>query len=213
MKRKIFAAVAAVLLVCLAVLTAAAAEDRGSICVTMTYRGNAVPGGTMTLYRVAQAADGEYVYCGGFAEYGVTVSELSSEQTAQELADFANDMGIEGVTKEIDENGYVCFEDLELGLYLMVQEQAAEGYTPVKPFLVTIPGTQGELNVDASPKMTVRPAETQPPSTTPPTTKPEEPTLPQTGQLNWPVPVLAVSGLTVFMLGWVIRATGRKKDN
>lgn len=28
--------------------------------------------------------------------------------------------------------------------------------------------------------------------------------LPQTGQLNWPVPVLAVSGVLLFAAGWVL---------
>ncbi|MDY2814374.1 MAG: LPXTG cell wall anchor domain-containing protein [Dorea sp.] len=26
--------------------------------------------------------------------------------------------------------------------------------------------------------------------------------LPQTGQLNWPVPVMAMSGMLLFMIGW-----------
>ena len=34
--------------------------------------------------------------------------------------------------------------------------------------------------------------------------------LPQTGQLNWPVPVLAAAGLTLFGIGWGIRF--RRKD-
>jgi hypothetical protein len=34
--------------------------------------------------------------------------------------------------------------------------------------------------------------------------------LPQTGQLRWPIPVLALSGMILFVLGW---ATYRKKDS
>ena len=29
--------------------------------------------------------------------------------------------------------------------------------------------------------------------------------LPQTGQLNWPVPVLTVAGLGLFLAGWLLR--------
>lgn len=36
-------------------------------------------------------------------------------------------------------------------------------------------------------------------------------TLPQTGQLNWPVPVLVVFGLGLFSAGWMLRY-GKKKD-
>lgn len=41
--------------------------------------------------------------------------------------------------------------------------------------------------------------------------KPADPTLPDTGQLNWPIPVLVVLGLILFSLGWVLRF-GKKKD-
>ena len=42
--------------------------------------------------------------------------------------------------------------------------------------------------------------------------KPQDPTLPQTGQLNWPVPVLAVSGVVLFTIGWLI-CFNRKKES
>lgn len=35
--------------------------------------------------------------------------------------------------------------------------------------------------------------------------------LPQTGQLNWPVPVMAISGLILFAIGWYLAVTGEKK--
>lgn len=36
--------------------------------------------------------------------------------------------------------------------------------------------------------------------------------LPQTGQLNWPVPVLAILGMGMFFFGWMLRY-GRKKQD
>lgn len=39
-----------------------------------------------------------------------------------------------------------------------------------------------------------------------------KPKLPQTGQLNWPVPVMIVTGLTLFAIGWML-CFGRKKEN
>ncbi|MCD8017514.1 MAG: hypothetical protein LUE97_06945 [Oscillospiraceae bacterium] len=38
-----------------------------------------------------------------------------------------------------------------------------------------------------------------------------EPDIPQTGQLNWPVPLLAVCGLLLFALGWVLKC-GKKES-
>ena len=36
--------------------------------------------------------------------------------------------------------------------------------------------------------------------------------LPQTGQLNWPVPVLACSGVLLFAAGWVLNRQGKKEN-
>lgn len=37
------------------------------------------------------------------------------------------------------------------------------------------------------------------------TTAPTEPKLPDTGQLSWPIPVLAVAGIALFLVGWLRR--------
>ncbi|MGN0613513.1 MAG: Cna B-type domain-containing protein [Porcipelethomonas sp.] len=50
--------------------------------------------------------------------------------------------------------------------------------------------------------------ETQPPVMT----YAPKPTLPQTGQLWWPVPVLSASGMIVFTAGWRINSCKRKKN-
>lgn len=48
------------------------------------------------------------------------------------------------------------------------------------------------------------------------TTKPEDTTIPdeliETGQLNWPVPVLATAGLLLFSLGWAMLNLGKKTN-
>ena len=41
---------------------------------------------------------------------------------------------------------------------------------------------------------------------------PDRPVLPQTGQLNWPVPVLACSGVLLFAAGWVLNRQGKKEN-
>lgn len=196
----------------------------GSIAMTMTYEGEAIPGGSLTLYRVAlvQAEGGDYSfrYVDAYADCAVELTEPFSGTMAQALAEYTAAASIPGIKQEIDGQGRVTFRDLELGLYLLVQEDAAEGYTAVRPFLVSVPGKKDGsycYDVDASPKLALEPAPTEtteptePPDTTePPTT---EPRLPQTGQHNWPIPILAASGLLLFMLGWYMRRSGQTEKN
>jgi hypothetical protein len=42
-------------------------------------------------------------------------------------------------------------------------------------------------------------------------TETAQPKLPQTGQLNWPIPVLVVLGLGVFTAGWIVRFDEKEK--
>ena len=87
----------------------------------------------------------------------------------------------EGTVREVDANGNVNFDDLELGLYLVVQTKASKGYKPVNSFLVSLPMAEdGEWNyeVDASPKVG---AYTPEPETPPfPPDKPDKPDKPDT---------------------------------
>jgi len=186
----------------------------GSISVTLrdTETKQEISGGTLTLYQVgtAEENDGDYSFAltGAFADSGISISDVQSEDTAKRLADYAKKSKISGTTASVQAGG-VKFADLETGLYLIVQETAADGYSAVSPFLVTVPiQEKGSYvyDVDASPKTSVQR------TTTPqqPVTPPKNPTLPQTGQLNWPVPVLTIAGLLLFAAGWTL-CFGKRK--
>lgn len=82
-----------------------------------------------------------------------------------------------------------------------------------------ITGTQPGTPPDENPSDVTKPGETTAPSydgTTTATTIPAETTTEQdrlvdTGQLNWPVPVLAIAGLLVFSIGWAMLNFGKKE--
>lgn len=191
----------------------------GSIRIAMTYHGEAVPGGSLTLFKVADVAQTEarFVYTEDFAACTKELTDLQDPALAAELAQIAADGELTGTTRDIDDKGCAKFEQLHIGLYLLVQTENAEGFNKVNPFLVSLPGRQEDTyiyDVDASPKVALEPAPTEPPEPTEPTVPPTEPPdLPQTGQLSWPVPVLAIGGLILLCIGWLLREDGRKKKH
>ena len=246
MRRRILSWTMAIMLLYGSVMTVSAhavpdLTQKGSIEITMTYKDKPVHGGNIEIFRVGEVLEenGDY-YFGVLEEFkgsGVSLEDVQSPELAKTLAEYAKDL--QGLEKDINGEGKVNFDTLELGLYLLVQEEAAEGFHVVNPFLVSVPKlVDGEYiyQVDASPKVQMKPKGTLPPGSIPPTTPApvtpppdstfppgstpppgstlppsDVPKLPQTGQLNWPIPLLAVSGLWLFTMGWVLRF-GRKKD-
>lgn len=186
-------------------------DRSGSVSVKMEYDGQTVSGGSMALYRVGDVSveDGNYSFIlnASFADSQVSLEDIQSDQAAKDLAAYAEENGISAETKRIGSDGTVTFRNQKAGLYLMVQTEAADGFLPADPFLVSVPVSEDGVylyDVDASPKMELEqlPGDQPPEKITPPK-------LPQTGQLNWPVPVLAAAGLTLCTAGWVLRTRSR----
>lgn len=186
----------------------------GSITVNMSYDGKLISGGTLTLYCVGAVAedDGNYsfVKTGSFTSWDGEFGKLeNTSETAKSLAKFVKDKKLVGTTVTV-KDGKATFNNngkgLTQGLYLIVQNKAADGYSAIAPFLVSVPyydGTQYLYHVDADVKSELEKV----PETTPPTTKPpQKPSqLPQTGQLWWPVPVLICAGLACIVVGLIRR--------
>lgn len=244
---------------------------------------------SFTLYQVGEAAEqnGNLVYTltGDFSGSKAELSDLKVPGLAETLADYADAQRLKGTVQTADSEGTVRFTDLELGLYLLVQGDAAKGAYATDPFLVSVPmisdsGTEWIYDVDASPKaevyklvdvtvkkvwndgknVSLRPESisvelydgdrladsvtlnkangwsytwkelqksdrysvkettvkgytaTYSQSGSVFTITNTAGTLVQTGQLNWPVPLLAGGGLGLFALGWALVFIKRKKQ-
>lgn len=160
--------------------------NTGSIHVNLydSTNNKALSGGELTVYRVAevQRRNGNlnFEYCGDFDGCAIELGDLTDSTLAGQLQEYLSD-NAEGTVREVDANGNVNFDDLELGLYLVVQTKASKGYKPVNSFLVSLPMAEdGEWNyeVDASPKVG---AYTPEPETPPfPPDKPDKPDTPDT---------------------------------
>lgn len=224
MKQKLFAAVLALLLLSCAVLPGFAAEvdpdETGSITINAVYDGKKIRGGVLSIYLIATLEEddnGDYYYKTK-SDFTSVVKEFTTENITSTTipTKLQEQLTKKGLLSKyaardiVDAEGQVEFKNLELGVYLVVQTKAATGYQKMKPFLVTVPVYEnGEYvyDVTADSKVSPPPKPTEaPPETTKPSGK-----LPQTGQLNWPVPVLAAAGLTLFTIGTLLRR-GRKEE-
>ena len=184
----------------------------GSISLTLTCSGTPVTGGTFQLWRVGNAKedDGDFSFekTEDFSDYTGTLDEIGRAETAEKLANFVSQKDIEAAASAGNTAGGIFFGELQTGLYLIEQTEAADGYEKISPFLVSIPQEENGqyiYEVNATPKMEAL-------VPTPATPGSPDQRLPQTGQLNWPVPVLACAGMLLFGMGWALNRTGKRKN-
>lgn len=214
--RRIAAICIALCLLCGLCLTGYAYEvpdstKKGSITVEMRDGGKAVAGGSLTIYRVGEVRedDGDFGFqkTPAMAEFSESYEKVDSPELAEKVAAFVKLHKIPAYAVADNKNGKVVFSDLEQGLYLVVQTAASGGYEPLNSFLVTIPMYEDghyvyEANAEGKFELEQKPSPSTP-------NKPSKPTkLPQTGQLNWPVPVMAAAGIGLLLLGLALRLRG-----
>lgn len=213
-------------------------KQKGSITITMKdmKTGKPVAGGSLCLWQAAELVekDGKvsFVFTDTFSEIGFSLEDIQSETLAGKLAEYVDKNNIKGVVSSVGSDGTVSFDDLVPGVYLVTQQKAAKGFLAVKPFLVSIPERLSQegwvYDVDASPKVEPdkgkeepgkpdKPRKPSSPNENPGSSVPPIPAtvsvkLPQTGQLNWPVPVLSIAGLILFAVGWRMCSTEEKQN-
>lgn len=199
------------------------ANQRGTLTINISYKGNAVADGEFTIFCVATVSeDGEtYTATKDFEECSINFNRLDDNDLPNYIYEYVLLNGIKGTVKKVNYKGEVKFEGLEDGLYFIAQTKGTLGYEAAAPFLAEIPNynsetNKWEYNLEAKPKvlpdsMTVpsEPTETQP-ETENPITMPSD-MLPHTGQLNWPVPVLAFAGIILFIIGFAMYNERKKK--
>ena len=196
---------------------ASAAEKTGSIRLVCHGKKGDKPvcltGDTYALVRVADAhADRtagtvRYTTCGGFAAYDCDWASLTASQRktrAAEIAPAAVRRGQFDASGVTDAQGQVLFEDLSPGLYLLLRVKVKDANADYlfSPCFLSVPETvNGELvdHVVSTPKYQWDPPE-------------EDPQIPQTGQLQWPIPVLMISGILLCLSGIGMLPDRKKKE-
>ncbi|MCD8326191.1 MAG: hypothetical protein LUC90_05760 [Lachnospiraceae bacterium] len=139
--------------VCAAVDTSTLDFNRtGSVSLTlMDADGNIMVDGAMTIYEVAVISGEDdslmYTYTEAFSGCGLTLMEddgtlvldANDGTLAAALAVYVADNNISGTSKKVGSDGTLCFDELELGMYLVVQTTQSTEYSGISPFLVTVP--------------------------------------------------------------------------
>lgn len=225
------------LLVC-ALLLSGQTLAAGSASLTVNYsRGNT----EFQLYLVAKPFDSSYIFTSDFTGCGVALPDAGSSNSllrtaAQELAKYVDWENISENRSGRVSGGSVTFSGLEEGWYLVTGDShtvvGGTRYTPIT-FLVyvdgpetanakadsTTPGTAPEDPDDPSdpedPDDPDEPGEPDDPDDPDDPNGPEEPgepDIPQTGQLWWPVPLLACGGMALFLTGWLRRRGSADSD-
>lgn len=194
-------------------------DRTGSISLTVKDKdGVAATGGSIACIQVARVRldDGDLSYelTNGFERTSLSLDAFVDErESASELTKKVERVLPARAAKKICQisGGKVTFSNLKPGLYLIRQQQGFRNHSSIQSFLVTLPMNESSgwvYEISATPKA----------GTVSRNTPPKKPSggggsrLPQTGQLNWPVPVLAVSGLVIFSLGWWLTREKHEED-
>lgn len=160
---------------------------KGTITIQWKFQGDALPDGALRAYQ------------------GKDLSEKNlTPELAKELAGMVK--ASSAIKPASFKSGVVTFDNLELGLYLIVQTKSISGYEKIAPFLVSVPLWDKDhylYEINVSEKFEIK---KEPPTPGTPET-PDQPgdKLPQTGQVNWPMPVLLILGLALIVTGTALK--------
>lgn len=295
---------------CFSPFACAVLSKNGTISLHVADSNTGVPleNATFRLYFFAAAYESGnsigYDYVVPYDDCKMDMGNLQDSYLPIHLTHYANTHNLPYSEKSSDENGYILFDDLVPGVYLIVPAHSIENYFTPTPFVVNIPLYDYEnkdwvYDINATPKMriygggdtdtftyisvkkvwdtqgdypesvtvsllrdfqqvdtvelsrennwsfhwenlsarhnwnivenvpdgytvsyesssntvTVINKSTTPESDTNREPDSEDDELIYTGQLNWPVPVLAVTGLLLFSLGWAMLNFGKKEIN
>lgn len=223
MRKRVFTLIMVlILLSCLPVATYAETlvdlDAKGSITVKAVYKKVPLEGMKLNCIQVGKLVPygDAYYYESLYHDAIYTSEDIHNTKHPGEMLKLVKNGTSVAYTKSADKSGYIKFSNLKPGLYLIYQTDSftmSGNKYEIREFFVTIP-YDGKYDVDAKskPGLDLYPEE-PPKQTTSGTSSPKPAKLPQTGQLNWPVPVMAISGMTLFIIGWWLCFGSRKDRN
>lgn len=139
-----------------------------------------------------------------------TVTLSSSNRWVHKWVELSEEYDWRVVEAPIDGYTVSIERDAHIIVITNTPEEPSEPDIPITPDETTepttsptLPDTPGESTTESSTEPSTEPTADTTQSTTP--SKPTTPTLPQTGMLWWPVPILAFAGLLLIVMGIMLR--------
>lgn len=127
-----------------------AAEDVGSIRVSLNLGELPAINGIVTLYQVGTPMADGYRMADIFGGGIVKDADAQSPYLAKWLAEAAGDSGLR---QPLDPDGNAEFSNLQEGLYLVTQTERTDGFYSFEPFLLKLPNeTRWHLQVNVEPE-------------------------------------------------------------
>ena len=134
-------------------------NKKGNLEITLIdNESDAVKDVNISLYYVAKAVKKNnnlsFEYLEEFNNCNVSLDKLNDNNVSNEIFGCINDE-MYSIDKKTDIDGTVKYNNLELGLYLVVQNIKKEGHSNIEPFLVTIPRSEDSkwvYNIESLPK-------------------------------------------------------------
>ncbi len=219
--KKAISILAVFLVMLLAVIPASAYPQSGSLTVVMINKADKQPlvNQAATVIKVADCLYTESdITFSLSADFSDTDIDLESSEAAQQLLSKVNEKGISGTTVSSDADGKAYFDSLELGAYVVFSSD--DIFTPFVVFVPMVTDDGISFDLTAQPKIDIPDEpETEPESSTEAQTDtaPAKPAgnekLPQTGMLQYPVPILGLCGVLVFSKGFILYANSKKEEN
>ncbi len=221
--KKVLSFLTVVFLMLLPCFSVYAYPTSGSITVVMINKADKQPleNQTATVIKVADCSFTESdISFSLTADFSETEVDLMSTDAANDLYPIAKSKVVSGVSAVTDSEGTAVFAECDLGAYLV--------YSPdgiFNPFIVFIPMVSEDgasFNITAQPKIDIPEETTTEPHTdtdtdtdtvTTPSKTSSTDKLPQTGMLQFPIPVLGLCGALVFAKGFVVYVNGKKEEN
>ena len=167
----------------------------------------------VSVYQVSKQDDqGNFEFASGFEDCTLDVDNLS-ESNLENLKTYAKTNAEPLFTKTTDTTGKFTLTNLDLGTYLLVQENKTDEIT-MQTMLISVPELTVEnglkYEITAKPKILNKEIVDQ--NNSGKTELVKDSQLPYTGVLNWPIPVLVIAGIAIFCVAWLkVYSTSKKK--